>query len=954
MGASAASERSSMGLSQMLDRLSIRLGSASHQTSRETSRSEVSLRSVQRRLPSPALYSSPRAEEKDLRTTSMRYVLSDTGLHSGPWARTLGSKPFKAGTIDHFPMEPEEEAVERSGKTDPALPLEKPTAEVLDRIYPVRQKFPQETSKPKKRPSPKAKVVARINHHGSLLSTGDSSGSLSIPAQSLRRESSVLVEADSPSHMTPSRSKSSFLQGSLGGSPGVSPSGRSSDHLGGASRRFSSVAMELNRDIARMRLLQIRGIFLSRHDSLNMAFDELLGRSGGVYKEISRDGFSRLLKEHVPEIDKDDYNAIFNHLDINGNGAICMAEFQMACETALPVKKMEELRLKLIALGFSSMRQALDELEASTRRKLHESNTSKRLTFREFALACCCIGIITDDEHDTIYSALTESTESRTVTVAEMTAALCVLCPPLLLEHVRSRLHSKYASRKPLAKDDTSWIEEACNLLTPDDADTPFTCEVFVERAVKHLLVTPPEAAKLFRLIDIDGTESVGRLDVIRALRLAEPGLFMENARRNVRRRWRSIQEAFALHRHEVDTFGICQRPADEVDAQLLQKARRRGYKDCTEADFKTLPEIQSIVASVGLSESDTEALFLRLDVNGDKRMTSAEFEWGVRMCTPSGIMEEMRLQCVRSDAHVVPNASVRCVFDGVAPEIRSKVLRKDEFVQVVNELDIAAGISAERIYDLLDECRPKGGLVLDELIIALDTAALGSSVPLRPDQRAEKVRQQVNVHIGPILNNTKEHRYTVRKRVTHDTDTVPKKLPLGLASDPKGYFCSSLFWQKTYGNKPTPFRPASQARAAADMDMLEKASPRSPRIEIGSVTLGTAAIIQRDFPAVDLNAFNPAADLCKLPPSRQRPRPLEPPRWADVSHQKMTQLFGNRRYGCGEGGEVIMRNISDYYTIAGQTLAVDTQSLQESPVTRYQQFKAMRAAELAGSQFKG
>merc|ERR1719487_497906 len=102
------------------------------------------------------------------------------------------------------------------------------------------------------------------------------------------------------------------------------------------------------------------------------------------------------------------------------------------------------------------------------------------------------------------------------------------------------------------------------------------------------------EAARMFRLIDLDDVGSISLVDIHRAFLLSEPGLFMETARKKGRRRWRSIQEAFKLHRDEVATYGIHERPRDELDSRLLEKASTRGLQDCTEADFKSLPEMQS------------------------------------------------------------------------------------------------------------------------------------------------------------------------------------------------------------------------------------------------------------------------------------------------------------------------------------------------------------------------
>jgi len=290
--------------------------------------------------------------------------------------------------------------------------------------------------------------------------------------------------------------------------------------------------------------------------------------------------------------------------------------------------------------------------------------------------------------------------------------------------------------------------------------------------------------------------------------------------------------------------------------------------------------------------------------------------------------------------------------------------------------VDLALGVNVNLIYDLLDESRPTGGgILIGELIIALDTAGSGSHMPLKPDQLVEKATKQVAEHMGFVQNETKEHRFLCRKRMSHDTDTVPKKLALGHASDPRAYFCSSLVWQRTYGNRPSsrgmiaamplPVKSSPQAfqKAVAPSTPIGKpgtpidnpnASPR-PITDDNAWAATLASEKSWHDQKLDLNAFCPVSDLCSLPKSRQRARPLEPPRWADASHKKMANLLErtvdtaglkSRKFMDGvPPAEVLMQNLNNYYETAGQTIAVDKLSLQETAVTRYQQFKNLQAA---------
>jgi hypothetical protein len=431
--------------------------------------------------------------------------------------------------------------------------------------------------------------------------------------------------------------------------------------------------------------------------------------------------------------------------------------------------------------------------------------------------------------------------------------------------------------------------------------------------------------------------------------------MFSEIARNKLRQRWRSIQEAFAEHRREVETFGIALRPREEADLRALEKAHARGLADLEDTDFKTLTEVQNILATVGMPAKDTETLFRHLDVYGIGRLTASEFVWGVSVCTPSCGMEDMRLHCTSKAA------SVRQVFQNwwSKPEIASPssppkespprcVFDKTEFRKVTEELGISAGVNIDLMYDVLEQ---SGSLRLDALIVALDTATPGGQVPLKPAQLAEKVRKQVSGYMSPFQNKTKDHRNNVRKRIIDEKDTVPKKLPLGLASDPSGYFCSSSHWQKANPdlsaliNAPRLIKPKSGS-GTEGVTSSTKPDTGDSRDNLNWLS---APVNESRFQdqQLDLSVFTPSLDPCKLPLSRQLQRPLEPPQWAKKSHAKMARLLNPLQHS-KEGGVTIMKNLHDYYTISGQTLAVDKKSLSQTATSRYQEFKNMRDAVAA------
>merc|ERR1719230_2495688 len=121
-----------------------------------------------------------------------------------------------------------------------------------------------------------------------------------------------------------------------------------------------------------------------------------------------------------------------------------------------------------------------------------------------------------------------------------------------------------------------------------------------------------------------------------------------------------------------------------------------------------------------------------------------------------------------------------------------------------------------------------------------------------------------------------------VRKRMTHDTDTVPKNLPLGgLSPDHKSYFCSSSFWQKTYSQQASaswistlgPVKPSEVARKESRMRTKEGqasatklTSCTNSRQSLNSPTPDEEAFSDQKL---NLAVFSPSLDLCDLPKSR-------------------------------------------------------------------------------------
>jgi len=121
------------------------------------------------------------------------------------------------------------------------------------------------------------------------------------------------------------------------------------------------------RHAAQQNLLQFRQKLLDKFATMQGAFDSFAHEiNGGLERELTRKDFSRFLNKHFPGLSRDDHARVFAFLDTNKNGTISIAEFHTAIEAVAPVRSMEDLRRKLIALGYTSMRQVLKEIEYTT------------------------------------------------------------------------------------------------------------------------------------------------------------------------------------------------------------------------------------------------------------------------------------------------------------------------------------------------------------------------------------------------------------------------------------------------------------------------------------------------------------------------------------------------------------------------------------------------------------
>mmetsp|Transcript_41593 Transcript_41593/g.77416 ORF Transcript_41593/g.77416 Transcript_41593/m.77416 type:complete len:923 (-) Transcript_41593:91-2859(-) len=531
------------------------------------------------------------------------------------------------------------------------------------------------------------------------------------------------------------------------------------------------------------RILQFRQRIIEKFMTMKSAFDAFANENSSVYtKELSRKDFKRFLNKHFHGLSPEEQDNVFDFIDQDKSGYLSMSEFHSCLESAAPVRNMEDLRRKLIALGHTSMRQAIQTMAESLIQPWENKNTqtsARRLELPEFGAALSKVGLTDEEEQQCLFTSISEPNESKTVSLDELHSSIAAVSPSLLIEDIRDKLIKKFGT-----------LDMAYTRIDLDD-NSRLTAQEFVRHCVVHLKMTTHEAMKAFAIIDLDGNGWISRCEFLSALRLSEPSLFLEDLRKKVRQRFRSIRDAFGHDEAEVSTFDNIE-TTEEVKKSphnvKQNKAFRRGSILHKDSDAKTAAALHLFLSSVQFSESDTKMLFDLVDIDKEGKLTSLEFVRGIKLFAPSCILEDLRLQCLR-------NAS-RCrdAFKRVK-KYKEVVMDLKTFKKMLEDLKLDTGVNVEAVFYLV-ESRRDGGLALGELFAALHSGAPGMQMPLPPEQRDAKARQQVKWQMAPFHRNAGELRSSVRQKPDGDAEP-PRVLPMGLVNDPRSYVTSSSLHQR-------------------------------------------------------------------------------------------------------------------------------------------------------------
>jgi hypothetical protein len=357
--------------------------------------------------------------------------------------------------------------------------------------------------------------------------------------------------------------------------------------------------------------------------------------------------------------------------------------------------------------------------------------------------------------------------------------------------------------------------------------------------------------------------------------------------------------------------------------------------------EAKTLAEIHSVLSSLQLTESETKLIFQMIDINGDGKLTAVEFVRAIRLFAPSCILEELRTHChtkldcvrdllihaslmsARKSRSRSPSKVDRSPKCERSPKSRASEILYDKkrLRKLLESLDLADGIDVEAVFDLV-ECRHDGGLHLNELIVALESSAAGMQVPLPPELRDARAKQQVRWHMAPFHRSVSELRHEVRQKPGELIDEFCR-------SPDKSYHKSS----PSGAEKSLPALANSSPQKSASSPSLLGHSQTSLRNVQGDSPLNSGLMAAAADLRSRAHAKSTRPSLVAHPPTKQ-------------SYKKISQLLesmpSNHPLELDGHAEAVLERITEYYQNAGDIMGHDWQLLK-SPQHRLAPFDKPR-----------
>jgi len=617
-------------------------------------------------------------------------------------------------------------------------------------------------------------------------------------------------------------------------------------------------------------MIEFRKQLLQKFPSIKMAF-ETFGSEIGDSKVLTKMEWRRVLQKHgfVWSVSAE-RNALFDLLDMSGDGNVSCNEFHVAVEAAAPVRTVEDLRQRWIASGYGCMLNVINILDD------HGQTTHRRLTLREFGEALSRVRVTDPSEYTAIFSAVCN--DGQRISIGELASAIAMVSPCLLLEDLRDRFIRKHGS-----------LEKAFWTIDTDRGGDIDNREWY-EHVVRRLGMNPAEAKSLFRIVDVDGNGAVSQYEFFTSLKLSEPYLLYEDLRRKVRQRFRSIRQSF-----------------------------EEFFQDNTEDEpMATIPldvgKIQEVLTKVEMSEDETSLLFEAVDVSREGKITANELLRCVRHFAPSTVLEELRLACFRTHTHISD------AFDQ-APCDKAQHLDFEAFRKVLGDMHFPPSISFRMIFDLLD-FRMEGAVSIGRLVAALKCGSPGSWPRLPPEERDQRAKQDACCTLAEYNKKVVDLRSQIRMGPVAEEAPTDADANVVVEASNGGADSPNLLMG---GNAKAPTAGSAQSRGNAAAATRRAAKDRAGTASGGNA--GRRAVTGEDKPHALTHAFS-APRLKTTPPEELAPYGVQSHGYREYG----TQQSWNLVWDClktSPGADSperakLERDLSGYYQLATYTLSHD------------------------------
>jgi len=407
---------------------------------------------------------------------------------------------------------------------------------------------------------------------------------------------------------------------------------------------------------------------------------------------------------------------IFELVDLNHDGTISLTEFFIALEGVAIITDIQGLRKRLVCLGYKTSMQLLNQLE-------RDVDPARALTLEEFGAVLCRIPVVEPEEHRVIFDNVRDRGDPRSkASINDLMAALASVSPSFLIEEVAEKTYNRWQDPSQI------WAN-----IGPEWGEGNLEFQEFADTLMQKLGYSAYAAQKACRIFDVEKDGKVSRSELLSAIALARPSLYLEDFRRKVQQRYRSIEAAFR------EAF-------EHLEGEELNN----------DEDLKlNCDEFAQILESLDLNKRDTNRLFKLADAMETGRLTLYEFFRGVNLLVPGCIVEGIRLQALSRHTRIA-DAFRNC---GVSWTAR---LDYQAFFDLLQRLELHCE-DIDLVFDFFD-CRTVGTVSVSEIVAALQSLTPGSKERLVVQERDRKVEKEVRSRLAPLHQTVNDLKHEVKQ----------------------------------------------------------------------------------------------------------------------------------------------------------------------------------------------